>query len=288
MSSSLPYYSSWVGRKKAYVPQTLLHAGIALQSGVNAHMILMPPDSPPAALRRMASHQQQLCWQRRDVTKAVVPTGYALMFTAHVAPLHQQVTFHTTVTQRPVLSFLWDHQVGKKPIFPAAGFLEMATAAACCMSNLNGVDGGQLPILTAVKITAPCQLPEITKGASHPSGTLAQLLLVCELDLVTGRLAVKSRGRGKETPIALHMHAEVGCVAMNEAVDSKPEGAGGLPGSVSFDAARASCTGPLDVAAVYHSLCRVGLSYGPSFRRLSSVVVGNPSSGGAISAVGRG
>lgn len=90
------------------------------------------------------------------------------------------------------MDYMWDHQVSGRPLFPGAGFLEMAAAASALLKGARpGVAG-----LSGVGIPAPLVLP------AADSTPAARPTVQVVLSLSSGVVEVVSRLQGKE---ALHL-----------------------------------------------------------------------------------
>jgi hypothetical protein len=119
----------------------------------------------------------------------------------------------------PQLAYVWEHRVGGSAVFPGAGFMEMAGAAARAALDPSSAGGGGAAAgrgglgvtVEAVTIRAPLLLP--ARRGRAP-------VLQCSLGLEDGALAISSAGVGEEgespegpgTPAVVHVTARVAAV----------------------------------------------------------------------------
>lgn len=269
-------------------------------SGVNAHAIITPHmlEAGPAGIEAGAE-LAPAAWQRglRCYVEVLVPlhpllgaatkVGHgcnliAFMHTRDRALLHvhpfpsplfpplpqvkQQLQFRLPLS-RPVLAFLWDHQVQAAPIMPGAAYFETAAAAGRTLLHL----AEPAVALTGAAIAAPLRLPAAAEAGS--------VVLTAEVALASGSLSIcsaagqvgKAAG-GKAAPETLHLQGSLAPVA-----SSASAAAASATPSMSLDAARAACQQPQDTAAVYSGLQAAGLQYGPAFRQLRGIQRGDSS-----------
>jgi acyl transferase domain-containing protein/NADPH:quinone reductase-like Zn-dependent oxidoreductase/NAD(P)-dependent dehydrogenase (short-subunit alcohol dehydrogenase family)/acyl carrier protein len=135
---------------------------------------------------------------------------------------------------------LADHAVGDAVVFPAAGFAEMALAAAFQWhpERLNDIAG--------LEIVAPLLL-------EHASSKCVRLVI----DASDGRFTIRSRARNDPGPWLLHATGQIAEAAGTDPVMPLGQVPLGAP----------------DVDADLHYQCTraVGLDYGPAFRAVSGV-----------------
>ena len=146
-----------------------------LQSGFSKHQSRAPCNAPPSAISRAA-----LC-------------------NALLAPGGRQVTVHSAPLASPALSYLWDHQVSGKPLFPGAGYFELAAVAAKTLLTLDASAA-----LLGVTIPAPLVLPSVQPTKAGQQGAAA--LIACRLDAPSGAVEVASGQR------SVHMRATASTV----------------------------------------------------------------------------
>jgi NADPH:quinone reductase-like Zn-dependent oxidoreductase/3-oxoacyl-(acyl-carrier-protein) synthase len=123
--------------------------------GTNAHVLLQPFAAAAAVEPRQVppcTWQQQYLW--------VLPRAYGLLTSVTGGAATGAVTFVTPL-DTPRLSFLWDHVVSGRSIFPAAGFLEAAAAAA---KVLLPSKAQQPVVLGAIALPMALILPQRAAG----------------------------------------------------------------------------------------------------------------------------
>jgi len=137
-------------------------------------------------------------------------------------------------------AFLADHQVGGLPIFPGAGFADMALAAACFGHKTQAMELLELDILD------PLILPD--------EGT--RTVRTC-LSINEGTVEISSRPHLSRDPWQLHARGRVA---------QMPEGANAaVPANVADNVPGE------DSGQLYRVAARAGLDYGPAFRRLEMI-----------------
>ena len=169
-----------------------------------------------------------------------------------------------------------EHVVQGRIVFPAAGYLEMASAASSAASSADASPGdtssrGSSSFgLSAVFFLQPLTLGEtlgeeasdavVEVEVSNPHATF-------EVRSVTSDGVMEVHSAGALVP-AVTLEAE-GAAAPGVALG--PGGAVTPGGELSYPAMRQQCTASLDVPSLYESFDRSGLQYGPAFRALQSV-----------------
>lgn len=184
-------------------------------------------------------------WQRERYWHPLTSEGYDLINRYPVHPLlgyplreqHGQWENQLDTRRFPNLA---DHAVGDAVVFPAAGFVELALAAA------REWHQGGAQELEELEILAPLLLEE------HPARTLR-----CAVEPADGRFTVHSRERLSDDAWQLHA-------------------VGRLPGAPQGGVAGTALEVPADVATLageahYALTARVGLDYGPAFRAVDAV-----------------
>jgi len=110
----------------------------------------------------------------------------------------------------PALAYLWDHQVSGRPVFPGAGYFELAGAGAAMLAS-GGGSGSTVAdaALADVSIVAPLLLPQPEKDSSS-------LVLQASYSAAGGLVAVQSvQGSTKARP-TVHVQGSVLKVAANQ------------------------------------------------------------------------
>ena len=149
----------------------------------------------------------------------------------------------TNTLQTSLLPYLQDHVVQQAVLFPAAGYVELALAAARSAVTDGPVD------LDTIEILRPCVLVP----GSEP---IVQLTL----DADDGTFRIRSRPSLEADEWTLHTRGRV----------SKADTAV-LDSALDLDALRASMPVEISGASHYAECTRRGLSYGPEFQGLQSV-----------------
>jgi len=184
-------------------------------------------------------------WQRERYWHPLTSEGYNLVNRYPQHPLlgyrlHEnagQWENHLDTVRYPNLA---DHAVGDAVVFPAAGFVEMALAAARLW---HGDDAQEIEEL---EIVAPLLLEP------QPAKTVR-----LAIETADGRFTISSRERLDDKPWMLHV-------------------VGRLPGRPQGGTAPAPLKVPVDPPAAdstahYDLTARVGLNYGPAFRAVESL-----------------
>ena len=131
-----------------------------------------------------------------------------------------------------------DHVVHGRVVFPGAGYLEMARAAACasCHSALGAA------VLHRVYFMQPLLVSD-------------SLLVACVVDADARRFEISSSLVDRQEEQTVH------CAGDAEVVDATSR-------AVEPVAAVAACPRPFDSRVLYAVFCSVGLQYGPAFQAL--------------------
>lgn len=253
-----------------------LHPLLGTAVKVRGRRLLCMPTTLPNRLNRRRDLQQQYH------ARALHLSGHhPLAYGVFPPPVQakQQLQFRLSLS-RPVLAFLWDHQVQASAIMPGAAYFEMAAAAGRTLLRM----AEPAVALKGAVIAAPLRLPAALDAGS--------VVVTADVALLSGDLSIRSasasaggsnkskRGRPGSKPApppeTLHLRGSLAAVSFSAAaafpasVDTST--------AVSADATRAACPTPMDAAAVYRGLHAAGLQYGPAFRRLHGIQQG---SGGA-------
>ena len=160
-------------------------------------------------------------------------------------------------------AFLADHVVFDTVLVPGTAYVEAALAAARMLA------GGHLK-LENVSIEAPLAL----------SGDATELLHLAVDPWRQGAASfvVQSAPKGAAFDRPWKIHAR-GVMRRRGAANAEATAA-----VDTVEAARAQCTSPVDVEAYYSRLARAGLTYGPAFRGLRALTVGNGIAVGTLEA----
>jgi hypothetical protein len=226
----------------------------------------------------------------------VLPPAHSLCRRAVVAPHARDVTFHVSLSH-PAMSYMHNHIVNGRAIFPGAGYLEMSAAAVLILchganTTVAFADVGILAPLVVpqdptaaaavgLRVVADTSLGQVTV-CSGPAGGEADS---SDVHSGGGKGRRRRGGSGAATSArkpTVHLTARVTRLGdPSEAASSATaaaQTAGGLaqlppqpaPGARcrSRDALRAAAPTPLSVPAVYADLAAAGLRYGQAFRRL--------------------
>ena len=123
----------------------------------------------------------------------------------------------------PALSYMWDHAVAGKALFPGAAFFEMASAAA--QTLLSGP--GKAAALTGATIPAPLPLPQLPAGPTQPR--LAQpgaAVVFCRIGLLPSAVEIASAAQR-----SVHLLARMETVTHRETYAAPSASASRLPNS---------------------------------------------------------
>jgi acyl transferase domain-containing protein/NAD(P)-dependent dehydrogenase (short-subunit alcohol dehydrogenase family)/acyl carrier protein len=149
-------------------------------------------------------------------------------------------------------TWLADHRVAGRPVMPAAGFIEMVLSAA----HAAGLTGGLVVSDLAMRHTLPLdddgQITQLTLTRAD-GGYSAELHVSSETDVQRWR-----------------RHATAHVAALPEA---RAESSAWVAGD---------CTRPADAGELYGRLARHGFDYGPAFRPLTDIRVGDGEAIGGI------
>ena len=166
--------------------------------GTNAHALLGLPSAPAADLKGPSAPQH--AWQKRHTS--VLPPLHACLTSAATSARGTVVTFACAL-QSQGSAFLYDHIVQAQCIMPAAGYLEMITAAVVTASTAGSNAQASCAISNAV-FEAPLVLPNFSQPASTA-------VLLCNLDLLHGicKLASTAASASQGSHHLQHMQARV-------------------------------------------------------------------------------
>ncbi len=275
-------------------------------SGVNAHAVISSvqpgahgtpaeagAESSPAT---SSGGSNGVTWVRRDFQRLVpLSVGHPLAAYARALPPTSRNASRLVEIVLPLsapqVAYMYDHIVGGKALFPGAGYLEMALAAAVAAAPTAAVPGSQLSLsLVGTRFLAPCVMPlpaaeGSAEGSTSSSSGSGALELVAVLDTSTGAVQISSRSadasRSQREQPRLHMTTQVAVAlalpsAVGKAADAAPAAGSSATHSprsksLSADANRARCPVPLAPTVLYGKLSEAGLQYGPPFRPLLAI-----------------
>ena len=143
-------------------------------SGTNAHAVLRKPPLEHVTAR---STPQQ--WSRGHLWAK--PATHRILPLVKFEPISREIFLEGSIAS-PALSMLWDHTIQGQVLFPGAGYMEAAMAAASIALNESRVcSGGLPPALTSATIPKPLLIP-----SSEASTSVAafQCTLLCETSRV--------------------------------------------------------------------------------------------------------
>ena len=156
----------------------VVHGGVSSFAfqGTNTHAVLSAhpggPAHPTDVSGGLAGVMHQHClW--------VLPKPHSLLTLAQTDP--STVTMHCQLSD-PCLAFLLDHRVMGRALFPAAGMLEAAAAAAKTLLGDQSPNHTWACTVSGMTIAAPLQLASAS----------AAILLQTSMDLATGSVQIRS------------------------------------------------------------------------------------------------
>ena len=173
--------------------------------GTNAHVVMQGAVAGVAQPSRAA--RSSLVWLQSRHWLAPQPH---MLLSAFVKLAGTTLLMQCQLNQPKLAGFL-DHQVLGKPIFPAAGFLELAQASAMTALNSTAAQSQQQLVLSDVTITIPLELHSVPPQDSSTS-------IVCQLDLATGSITLSSQVSSSAT--RAHMYGTISKTA--GATDTQP------------------------------------------------------------------
>jgi NADPH:quinone reductase-like Zn-dependent oxidoreductase len=202
-----------VAAARQAAPLPLLLEQAAISSGIssfafmgtNAHVVI----SMPGHVRAAVPARRELAWQR---SRSWVAPPVCLLATRYLCggPSQHQAVLEAQLAA-PQLSYLWDHRVAGRAIFPAAGYFLAAAAAANALLDGGGGSGAAAPqlALCAATIPAPLVLPELLGSGGQP---VVPVLQVC-IDASAGSIAIRSINGGSPGGAATtHLHSKLALI----------------------------------------------------------------------------
>lgn len=224
----------------------------AVESGVHRIHLLTGPASARARFPATAPFVELpfTPFQYERFWTQPTPEGYRLIQRNRVHPLlgyplKEIAHGWENPLDTTVLPYLADHRVGGAPIMPAAGFIEMALAAAVETFGLERVD------IEALEVRQPLIF-------EPHQGRLIRLIM----DAEDGRFVIRSKPRLSESEWMDHAMGRVlGQPSRAATSDSPAEGG----------ACCVTTTNGIDATTHYARARRVGLEYGPAFQGISRI-----------------
>ena len=160
------------------------HGGVSSFAfqGTNAHAVLSAAPAEPAGPEETSDKliHKQRHW--------VLPSCHCLLTAAHT---HGGTVVMQCQLGDARLAFLLDHQVMGRALFPAAGMLEAAAAAARTILSGQSSDALWACTVSDMVITAPIQLT-----STHTSQMHTAALLQTSINVATGAAQISSAAMG--------------------------------------------------------------------------------------------
>ena len=208
--------------------------------------------------------QPKRCW--------VVPPVHPLLtsFAGSDAELGT-VEFQTNLT-KALHSYLWDHQIQKRPLYPGAGYLEMGTALGHIMTD------GVFESIVVAKASIPAPLV-----LSQSMGGLEANIVKLRLNTMqNSQFSISSSSTRAGVSIAMeHFRASL-CWLHSMSAEQHETSAL----CVATEALRARSVVPVSSSLMYAAMHGVGLDYLPRFQVLRSIRHEGTSSGQACAEIG--
>jgi len=210
---------------------------------------------PEAVAVRLPAYawQQERYWNEAEESRA-----------ARLHPMVHPLLAHAVKTADPtwqtrldleILPYLKDHRVQNRPVFPAAGYVELALGAARILSGAT-----------------PCVIEELDflKALNLPEGDEASRLQFAH-HLQEGIFTISSRPAGDAQPWTV------------QAVGRLRPATEAAPRTPSFlAAAQQACRAAAPVEEFYQRFREVGLAYGPAFRGVEALWQGEDAALGRV------
>ena len=143
-------------------------------SGTNAHAVLRKP-----LVEHMTARSTPQQWRRGHLWAK--PMTHRILPLVKFDPIAREICLEGSIAC-PALSMIWDHTIQGQVLFPGAGYMEAAMAAASIALNESHVCSGSLsPALTSATIPKPLLIPSSETSSSVPA---FQCTLLCETSRV--------------------------------------------------------------------------------------------------------
>ena len=167
--------------------RSCMHGGVSSFAfqGTNAHAVLSAVPTGASCYTANAGCVTALIHRQRHW---VLPKPHSLLTAAHTN--QPTVTMHCQLGD-PRLAFLLDHQVLGRALFPAAGMLEAAAAAANTMLSDQSADPLCICAVSDMAIAAPVHLT-----SSQSEQRSSAVLLQTSINAATGFLQISSSSAG--------------------------------------------------------------------------------------------
>ena len=158
-----------------------VHGGVSSFAfqGTNAHAVL---STAPFAEKQSTPMQQAGSLLLQHQRYWVLPKAHSLL--THVTCSASRVVMQCDLTQ-PSLAFLLHHQVLGRALFPAAGMLEVAAAAATALLHDQSPSNSTVATVTGLTIAAPIVLSDPKSKQLVPG-----LVLQTSVSTATGALQI--------------------------------------------------------------------------------------------------
>ncbi|MCW7539505.1 SDR family NAD(P)-dependent oxidoreductase [Aquabacterium sp. A7-Y] len=238
---TVPGASSWPTQRRGSDELTTLLTAVAdaYCAGAALDWSRLYPQGDPRLRAPRYPFQREPLWRETVASRAdrLVEELHPL--------LHQRLptalpAWRTTLNER-FLPWLPDHRVAGALIFPGAGYAVAALAAAESLERGNAVEN-----LSFQRALEP----------------ISQTLLQIDFDPRDGHLSLHSLPPGEPGPWHVHATARL------------PEGRTAPRPALDLAALRARCPRQVDVELLYRQLASQGLQYGPTFRCMQALAVG--------------
>ena len=144
--------------------------------GTNAHAMLRGPDQG-ATMSKPHIH-----WAKQRLWVAVKSDP---CLASYLGTQNRRVASFQCAISAPSLSFMWDHFVSNRPLFPGAGFFEVALVASRSLSQ-SGDSLALCDVSIPTPLALPVPVPSISKDA------LASSVLDCQIDCIGGSVELVS------------------------------------------------------------------------------------------------
>jgi acyl transferase domain-containing protein/NADPH:quinone reductase-like Zn-dependent oxidoreductase/acyl carrier protein len=165
--------------------------------GTNAHVVLQsvgsivagaPPVGVPAS--EILPFAKTRCW--------LAPAAHSLLHSVRWVPQSRQINFAAHLSAGKA-AYLWDHQVSGRPIFPGAGYFEIAISATSTLQTDQSSDNGNCVL--GASIPAPLVMPPVVAANSG-------VLLLVSVGVQQARVEVASAAAGSRPTV--HLSAAIG------------------------------------------------------------------------------